>query len=304
MFYYREKLPLVGTIVVACLVDEEDNDNCIYVILPEYNNFRGIVYKRELPKRLKHQKKLLSEMKRAGQIVCIVSTTPTFVPDGHSVLIELSIKGIDIKYHPNIFTRQKNIEKLLKIVKFVSLQFGYDFEELVKILQNNELVALTEINVTEGVNNYTEHYLNHLRNHTGLLKMMNIEEKAFSNVSDIVGNMIKQTNASATLDFDMFVWKAKQDDVFVLRHVFEYVLQTHAVQGLELRYIGAPVYQIVFSHIDIKNIDNILEAVKETIISFMIREGVVGFDLKFDIEKKNIKYGDISIAFPYKIDMN
>lgn len=303
MFFYREKLPEAGTIVVACLIDEEDNENCIYVTLPEYNNFRGILYKRELPKRVKHQKKMLTEMKQAGQIVCVVSTTPTFKADGHPELIELSMKGADTKYHPAIITRQKNIEKLLKIVKFVSLQFGYDFVELVKTLQETEIVPLTEIDDTDGVNTYSDLYLNYLRNYNDLLKKMNIEEKGFNDVSELIAGMIKETDASVTLDFDLFVWKADRDAVFVLRDAFDHVTKAYADQSIDLRYLGAPSYQVTFPQIDTKQIDIVLQSVKDSIIEFMTKHKVNGFDLKFELDKKSVKPGDISIAFPYKIEM-
>lgn len=303
MFFYNEKLPLAGTIVVACMIDEEDNENCIYVTLPEYNNFKGIMYKRELPKRVKHQKKMLTDMKQAGQIICVVSTTPQFGSDGHPELIELSMKGVDAKHHPNIITRQKNIEKLLKIIKFVSLQFGYDFEGLVKTLQAQELSPLMEVDDTVGVDNYTELYQNYLRNYDTLLKLMNIDEKGFDTVSEHMGTMIKETDASVTLNFNLFVWKAQRDAMFVMRDMFDHVQKTYTDQDIDLRYLGAPSYQLNFQQIDIKIIDTVLQSVKDTMSDFMKQQGVTGFDLKFDLDKKHVKRGEISISFPYKIDM-
>src|SRR5438445_5108086 len=107
MFYYSKKLPITGTIVVA-LVSDEDNDSCIYVTLPEYNNCRGVVYKRELPKKVKQQKDIITKMKHAGHTVCVVSAVPKCTSDGDPELIELSIKGVDPKYHQDIVTRFKN----------------------------------------------------------------------------------------------------------------------------------------------------------------------------------------------------
>jgi len=310
MFFYKTKLPLIGTIVVANMTDEI-NDNCIYVTLPEYNNFSGIIFRREFPKKAHQQKKLLSDMKRAGHIVCSVTSSPTFGSDGHPDLIELSIKGADPKYHPDIITRQKNIEKLLKIVKFVSIHFKYNFEDLVQTLHNNEITPLmgTDVNSVEnaeGINNYTELYQNYLKNYTDLLRIMKIDEfdkENFDNVSQILGSMIKETNAAVTLDLDLFIWKAERDAVFVLRDVFNHMTQTYTEQQINLRYLGAPSYQLNFFQINISNVDDTLQSVKDSIIDLVTKQGVTGFDLKFDLDKKNIKCGDISISFPYKIDM-
>src|SRR5438477_9672739 len=111
MFYYREKIPVAGTIVVVMITEEKENETCVYVILPEYNNSVGIIYKSELPKRLKAQRKTIAEMKQAGQIVCVVSNTPKLTQDGNLELVELSVKGVDQKWHTDVITRYKNIEK-------------------------------------------------------------------------------------------------------------------------------------------------------------------------------------------------
>lgn len=302
MFYYSNQLPVEGTIVVACLTNNEDNENCIYVTLPEYNNFRGILYKRELPKRVKHQKKVISEMKQAGQIVCVVSTTPKYGTHGHPELIELSMKGVDQKHHPALIVRQKNIEKILKIVKFIHLHFGHPFEDLVKGLHENKIEPLIEMNDSENVDTYTELYLHYLRNYEEFLKLLMVPAERLDEISKQISEMIKETDGSVTLDFDLFVWKAEKDVVFVQRALFAHLLETYTDQRLELRYVGAPSYQLSIPQIDSKSVDNLLSRIKETIQSYLMEQKVTGFDLKFDIGKKHYKPGDISIAFPYKVE--
>src|SRR6185503_11964292 len=102
MFYYDKLVPTIGTIVVASVSLDVENENCIYVTLPEYNNSRGIIYKRELPKRVKLQKKLIAEMKQAGHVVCTILSTPKLTNNSTLELVELSIKGVDQKYHHDI----------------------------------------------------------------------------------------------------------------------------------------------------------------------------------------------------------
>ena len=310
MFFYQDKLPSAGTIVVVNMIEDSggETENCFYVTIPEYNNFRGIIHKRELPKKIHHQRKKITEMKQAKHIVCVVTVTPSFESDGQPELIELSIKSADPKHHPHIFTRQKNIEKLLKIVKFVSMHFKYNFEDLVELLHDDEIVPLTQIDNIDGVDDYTELYNNHLRKYPELLRMMNIDEEdeRFAEISEQINSLIKRTESTATLDFDIFVWKSVQnyDAIFVLRDVFDHVLKVHADQKIELRYLGAPSYQLTFQQMDESVIDTALESIKNTFINFMAERHIICFDLKFDPSNKKIKSGDVSISFPYKIDID
>jgi translation initiation factor 2 alpha subunit (eIF-2alpha) len=116
--------------------------------------------------------------------------------------------------------------------------------------------------------------------------------------------MIKEGDGSVTLDFDLFVWKAiNRDAVFVLRDIFNHISELYIEKGIDLRYLGAPSYQLSFTQIEIKSIDNHLENIRQIILNFMKDNNVIGYDIKFDTTKKKVKRGDITISFPYKIDM-
>jgi translation initiation factor 2 alpha subunit (eIF-2alpha) len=312
MFYYEKKIPTIGTIVVANLVVGEDSDSCIYVTLPEYNDIRGIMYTRDLPKRLKQYKKTLQDMKQAGQFVCSVALTPSLNLDDTLDLVELSMKGVDPKYHPSIITRQLNIEKILKLVKFLSNELKLDFNDLIQPLQKEEIVPLMEITdiSEEHIDNFIDKYLNYLRSYDLLLNHILVESSDKLKASEILKSIIKETDASLTLDFDLFVWKGSVNDdmtyndpMFIMRNTFNHISSTFSENNIQLRYIGAPSYQINFSRININNIDNILESIKKTIIEYMKSNKVIGYDLKFDISKANIKRGEISIMYPYKIEL-
>ena len=314
MFYYEKKLPSVGTIVVADLVTGEDSDSCIYVTLPEYNNIRGIMYTRDLPKRFKQYKKTLQDMKQAGQFVCSVALTPSYGLDDTLDLVELSMKGVDPKYHPTIIMRQLNIEKILKLIKFLSTELNLDFYELLKPLQEEEIVPLMEIlesadsNISEDcVDNFIDKYLNYLRSYNTLLEQILSNPLDQTKASEILKSIIKETDASVSLDFDLFIWKASvnnmisKDPIFIMRDTFNHIMTSFSQNNIQLRYIGAPSYQINFTRINIDNINDTLESIKKNIIEYMKSNNVIGYDLKFDIAKANIKRGDIAIMYPYKI---
>jgi translation initiation factor 2 alpha subunit (eIF-2alpha) len=312
MFYYREKLPAKDTIVVADLLDEKDNNNCLYVTLPEFNNYRGIIYKCELPKRLKMQKKTISEMKHAKQIVCIVSNKPKVTSDGQPELIDLSVKGIDQKWHADIITRFINVEKILKLVKFISIQFKYDFSALMENLYQDTIIPLTNADNIDGIDNFTELYSKYLRDYKQFIELLSIPEEESKPVVETFKNILHETNTTSSLKFDLFVWKGDKngkDALFVIRDMFEYVKAFFTKNlldkcSLEIRYIGAPTYQINLSNVERKTIDTIYNEVRDTIQKFMQMKGVNEYDLKFDIEKKEVKNGDITISFPFHFEID
>jgi translation initiation factor 2 alpha subunit (eIF-2alpha) len=422
MFHYNEKIPKKGTVVVAEMIPEPDNEHCIYVTLPEYKNYRAIIYKAELPKRIKIQKKIITDMKRAGVIVCTVSNSPKFlsvksssrevisqeaisqevisqevisqevisqkvisqevisqevisqeaisqevisqeaisqeaisqkvisqeaisqeaisqevisqgtispetkslgsVPANHDNgldpgLIELSIKGVAEKHHANILARNKNIKKFLKIIRFVSQAFDLNYNQLVANFHNTIIKPIIEIDEMTGVDDYNDIYCDHLRNHDKLLQLMGIPVPGISGAQDsgtrapdydlvhrTLNNMIKKTNASASLEFDLAVWKTAddQDAIYLLREIFDQL--QNDCKDIDLRYVGAPKYQINIQDIEFSKIDELYQRIKNMLISMLKNKNVTGYDLKFDPSKKTVKHGEISISFPFKIMIN
>lgn len=348
MLFYREKLPKIGTIVVAQIIPDEENENCFYVILPEYNNYRGIIYKTHLPKRLKIYKKTINDMKQAGLIVCCVSNSPNFDCNMEAELIELSVKCYRKKkndddvhiqkshkknkdddsndeHYTNIVTRYKNIEKIIKIVKFISIRYHLDYEQLISKFHDTILVPLLEIN-EDGVNNYNELYNEYLRNIDNLLNLMQLnnecdnkfdnefdesnefDEKTKDNIdirSDVkkeLSALIKETEASSTLEFDILIWNTNEKDaIFILRDVFGYM--KNKFPNTEYRYIGSPKYQICIQSIEYEKIDDIYKKIEKSVIKWFKDHNISTYSLKFAQNTKEIKRGDISITFPFKIEI-
>lgn len=313
MFYYRDILPVKGTIVVAQLILSEENENCLYVTLPEYNNSRGIVHKSELPKKVNKLKQTLSDMKNQnnGTIVCIISDTAKMDTTNNSLeLIELSYNGVDKTYKPNIVARQRNLERIIKIVKFISVRFNLSFASLMHELQNNIVMPLIidDISTIDDINDYTNEYSNFLRFPQKLLDEIKIsehltEENHNQNILTTLKGMIKETNAQASLDFDIKIWKSNNNAniVQILREIFEFIKSKF--DNIELRYIGAPTYQIILNKIEPDVIDQVYTNINQSLIEWLNNNNVVGYDLTFDTTQKKVKLGDVTINFPFKIDL-
>lgn len=314
MFFYGQQIPTKGTLVIANMKVDDKNDNCMYVTLPEYGNSEGILYRNELPKRLKLQKKAIADMKQAGQIVCVVTNSITDnthdnthdnTPD--SKLIELSIKGVDAKYHELIIARYRNIEKILKIMKFISIKFEIPFYELVKELQQFVIVPLHDIDEDNGIDNFEILYESCLRDINSFLKFVPLVNDIKEQVVETLHPLIRETNASSSIMFDIFVWKGDstgRNAVTILQSLFSDIKTKFTDKTVDIRYIGAPRYQICICSVALNDIDDIYTDIKTSMIDWMTDNNITCYDLQFDMSLKEVIHGDVTITFPFHIDMN
>lgn len=315
MFFYKNALPVKGTIVVANIDVDEETETCIYVSLIEYNNFRGIIYKSELPKRAKIHKKTITDLKHQSMIVCTVSNNPKFDKEGIPELIELTTKGVATEHHANVITRFKNLEKIIKIVKFISMEFNIDYKELVSKLHETIITPVLsnvldigfdddENNNKIRFDNYAVFYDECLRNPEKLLELIDVSADMKDQILIRLKKMIKETDATSTLEFDMAVWKTSDgcDPIYKMRSLFDHIKKSF--DKIDLGYMGAPRYVVTLLAIDFEKIDDLYQKINDCMMNWMISNNVTGFDIKFDITNKKDKRGEVSIAYPYQIVMN
>lgn len=313
MFYYgcKHKLPTKGMITVAIIDRSNTGENCVYVTLPEFNNFRGIFYSSELPTRVKFHKKAAKEMNQAEYVVCTATNDTKFRSGGHPNLIELSIKGIEHKYHGKIIDRFKNIDKILKMVKFISIQTKTSYDDISKNLMVDKIKP---INIDDfdpsNLDDFTETYNAYLRNPKSLLDTMDLESDQVDELLEIFKTRIRENNASSTLDVDIATWsidKKGQDAVYVIRDLFKHVInetkEFKECNSVDIRYIGAPKYRLCISEVGIDSIDSIYKKIESTMIDYLKENEIKGYDLKMDINSKIIHHGSVSIAYPFEINM-
>lgn len=302
MFYYRNHIPEKGTIVIAKLALDDESEHCFYAHLPEYNNITAIIQKSELPKRKRTRKRILAKLRRLGSVPCIVSTNPKINNNNQPDLIEISMRGVDKTFTDDIFSRYRNIEKILRIVKFISFDFNLDYDKIINTFHEKDIAPLCDINEEKGVDTCADMYNGYLMNKNKLIKMLNVEEITGQKIRDKLNVMINEVKSSSTLDFELAVWKSKNKDaIFVIRDLFKYLAAS--IPGVEIRYVGAPTYQISLPEIKSQMVDPMYLKIKELIKIWMTDNEVFGYGLNFDSVNKEIKQGEISISFPYKVDM-
>lgn len=303
MFYYREKIPSKGTVVVADLDLGKETEHCLYATLPEYNGATAIIQKSELPKKIKRRNRILSKLRQARTIPCAVTIDPSGSGFG-SDIIELSIRDVDSAHRDDILNRYRNLERLLKVVRFVSHEFKLDPYTISQGLYDKHVVPLMDCDINDetGVNDCGDMYHGFLMDHQSLVDLMGLDPETSVKVSDKLEDLIKEVESSSSLDFDLAVWKAvHKDAVFVIRDLFQAMKDQYP--GIDLRYVGAPTYQLVLPAVKARQIDKTYQEIKQMIETWMAENEVTGFGLILESNKKQIKKGDVSISYPYKIEM-
>lgn len=303
MHFYTNKAPEKGTIVVANF--DRHNELCVYVKLPEFNDIEGVIYNNELPKRAKLQKKTIDNMIFVKQIVCMVTKTPIMQNDGNISMIELSIRGVDEKYHSAIIARQRNIHRIHKLLDFITTKYNNNKHDMIHGLFGESVISpLIEI-IDNNVDNYVDVYQKFLRDLYPFVSSSIIECK-----EDIVKDldlMLKQKNPTILSPFDLCVWRGDKDGndvIHVITSLFKYVKNLYP--GIIIRYDSPPRYHIELNDVGNNSnansdITNYIHNIVEQMRAWLNDNGVGGFDISFDKSKQTIIPGKISVK--YQINM-
>lgn len=292
MFFYKEHLPDINTIVIVKLIKEKENENCFYVNLPEFNNIEGVINKAEFSKKVKKRNKTFTLLRKEKTFPCVVY--------GHiDNLVELSIHDIDDTEKEMILNRHFNINRILKIYKFISTEYKLDYYDTVKDLYNNKIKQLYKSDMKEGkINDYKDTYYDMLVNTHKIVNTLNVTNKLKQEINSRLMSMIKEGTSTSYLNFDLCVWKADKDAIYVIRDLFTEIKNSY--NNVDICYIGAPTYQMIVKS-QIKDMDNIYLSIGTMIKTWMGTKNVTGYGLKLDHNNKEVKSGDIVITYPFRL---
>ena len=119
MLYYSSDMPVVGQIVIGHLILEKEEDQCLYVRVPEYNNIEGIIPKSNLPKKKRAFKRILAQMRKDKTLPCVVKSEPRKDSNNQLWPLDLSLRSIAREKKQVVIDRFNNITRILKIFKFL-----------------------------------------------------------------------------------------------------------------------------------------------------------------------------------------
>lgn len=310
MYYYLEKIPKKDSIVIGIIKHDQETENNLYVELPEFNNIMGIIPKSEFPVKKKTYLKALKNTRAKELLTCKVMYTPKLDDMGAPRLIDLSIKNVDEKYYQSIINRYRNVEKIIKMIKYISKEFSLDFSDIIKDtkIQENILIPFIlseQLNEDEDtINDLKAVYEHYLENCDEFVNMMNINDEQKIKIINNLKNLITEIDTYSDIIFDVSIWNSNnRDPVYFLRDLFTQILNLDNYRAIQIRYIGAPSYQLIISsnQRDIKNIDNKYTLIFDEMHKYMMQQNIIGYDIKYDLSNKKIKNGEISISYPYKI---
>lgn len=312
MYYYLEKIPKKDSIVIGIIKHDQETENNLYVELPEFNNIMGIIPKSEFPVKKKAYLKALKNTKAKELLTCKVMHEPKLDDTGTPRLIDLSIKNVDEKYNQSIINRYRNAEKIIKLIKYISKEFNLNFSDIIKDTKIQATILIPFI-LSEQLNEdddtindlkaVYEHYLEYCDE---FVNMMNIEDERKVKIINNLKQIITEIDTYSDIIFDLSIWNSNnRDPVYSLRDLFTYILNLdiHKDKNIQIRYIGAPSYQLIISlnQREIKNIDNKYTSIFNEMHKYIVQQNIVGYDIKYNLSNKKIKNGEISISYPYKI---
>jgi translation initiation factor 2 alpha subunit (eIF-2alpha) len=342
MFYYSSNMPIEGQIVIGYLVPDKEEENCLYVRVPEYNNIEGIIPKSNLPKKKRNFKKILAQMKKDKIIPCLVKSEPRKDSNNQLWPLDLTLRNIEREKKQLIIDRFNNITRILRVFKFISEETKISFEELSLGLHKQ---FVTELEVDNLADNLADNSDDDNSDDDNSDNSNNLESKSDSDKSSqcltdlsdlhqkIIGNhdflietiraeynltndeeiLIRKTmsnntvakNSDCNIFFEFRVDDAKDplNPVEVLQSTFVNIFD--AIPNISIQYRGAPNYVATVQDVlphDLENTISKLSQVFEDYLSEL--DPKPKYHLQFSREQSIAKEPIYTFSFPREVKMD
>jgi translation initiation factor 2 alpha subunit (eIF-2alpha) len=292
--FYSDRTPSINSIVTVEIDLANESEHCIYVKLLEYSNMNGIIPKSSLPAKKKFHDKMLKSMKQKLIIPCIV------VSNTDSSMIDLTIKNIEPATHDIIMNRFKNVEKLCKIIKYLELELN-QLSEL-KLDKTKFYQAIQPLKIEDSdINDYNDLVNTYLSNHTQFVDIFlndDFPTEIKTKLYDVLKSSIRETKSTSSLKFDLYISKYRA--IYLIRELFLELMKSNDVN---IEYIGSPTYMINCTAVGENQINMKYESIYQQIKQWLVDKNLneSDYELIYDVSKKEIKKGDISVHFSYNL---
>lgn len=317
MYYYlsqshsNSNIPLVGQVLVGQILLEKEEETCIYVRIPEYNNIEGIIPKSNLPKKRRIYAKVLAQMKKDKQIPCVVKFEPRVDADGRLWPLDLSILTVDDLTKHTIVGRFENMSRILKLFKFLAEETNTPFScavqglaDLMPELSSDDLMDKDQT----ALSDLSDLYIKLISDVTYLLSVMRVDDQASDDVPSIVRSVMASCVAvkksDCTICFDFRINYGGQsnsaDPVEILRKTFTHVMYQHPTMSIQ--YKGAPSYAAIIPDVSIDDLPSKINSIQKCFTDYLEAEyHDCKFDLLFDITKAEAKKPQYFMTYPREI---
>ena len=325
MYYYssHSNIPVVGQVLVGQILLEKEEETCIYVRIPEYNNIEGIIPKSNLPKKRRIYAKVLAQMKKDKQIPCVVKFEPRVDADSKLWPLDLSILTADDLIKHTIVGRFENMSRILKLFKFLAEEtntpFTYAVQGLADLMPELSADDLMDKDQTV-LSDLSDLYIKLISDVTYLLSVMRFDVRvsddvppdtqsdtqsdAPSFVRSVMSSCITVKKSDCTICFDFRINSGGQsnstDPVKILRDTFTHVMYQHPTMSIQ--YKGAPSYAAIMPDVSIDDLPSKIDSIQKCFTDYLEAEyRDCKFDLLFDITKAEAKKPQYFMTYPREI---
>jgi translation initiation factor 2 alpha subunit (eIF-2alpha) len=330
MFYYSSDMPIEGQIVIGHLVLDKEEENCLYVRVPEYNNIEGIIPKSNLPKKKRNFKRILAQMKRDKIIPCLVKSEPRKDSNNQLWPLDLTLRNIEREKKQLIIDRFNNITRILRVFKFLSEETKISFEKLSSGLRKQYVTELEVDNLADNSDDENsddeESKSDYNKSSQGLTDLSDLYQKIIGNY-DFLVEIIK-TGYNLTNDQELLIRKTMTDNTVAKNSdcniFFEFrvddakdplnpveVLQStfvnvfNKIPDISIQYRGAPNYVATVQDVlpdDVEDNISKLSKVFEDYLSEL--DPKPKYHLQFSLEKSIAKEPIYTFSFPREVKMD
>jgi translation initiation factor 2 alpha subunit (eIF-2alpha) len=324
----------MGQVVLGYLINEKEEENCLYVRIPEYDNIEGMIPKSNLPKKRRTFKRVLAKMRKDIIVPCVLKTKPRFNDDGTPWPLDLTLRRIDRDSKQVFIDRFENIGRILKVHKFVSEEVGTDFRNLSAGLWSEEIIELfadriiddkkdsdsdSDSNDSDDADSDSDseqsdspQVLSDLANlyqmivgdHDYMIQMirrsMDLDADLETQIRRVMTEYTHAKKSDCSIQFEFRVDDA-EDPVDVLQQVFTKVLDQNP--DIVIHYKGAPNYVTVKPNVSPDELEGEIESLRETFESIIQECANCSYHLKFSLQNSEAKTPTYSFSFPRLIDI-
>jgi translation initiation factor 2 alpha subunit (eIF-2alpha) len=297
MLFYSSDKPLEGQVLVGNILLEKEEETCIYVKIPEYDNIEGLISKSYLPKKKRVYNKVLAQMRRDKKILCVVKSKPEVDTDGKLWPLDLMLVTIDDTLKEKLTDRYENIIRILKLVKFLSEDTDTNISHMMRGLYDEvKEIFITDFSDEDkigSISDLSNFYNKLISDNKYLINILDgdkdLTEDSKNKISSVMRDSVVVKKEDCVLPFVFRINNARDaNSIDILNKSFDHFMSEFPT--ISVYYKGAPLYSMSIPDTDEVDIVEKVENIKKC-FSDHIRDNYqsCSYDLSFDLDKAEIK---------------
>jgi translation initiation factor 2 alpha subunit (eIF-2alpha) len=328
MQHYSSSTPKVGQVVLGYLLNEKEEENCLYVRVPEYGNIEGMIPKSNLPKKRRTFKRVLGKMRKEKIVPCVMKTKPRLNDDGTPWPLDLTLRRIDRDMKQMFIDRYENVGRILKVFKYLSEETDAEYMDLAAGIWQEDIVELfadrivnendsndsddsddSDANSQDSeasdspqvVTDLSDLYQKVIGNFDYMIELIrkgyDLNDELETQIRSIMADHSHAKKADCSIQFDFRVDDA-DDPVEVLQTVFTTVMEANP--NISIQYRGAPSYVAIKPDVGPEDLEDAVNDLEE-VFQATLTDVECTYHLAFSLTNSEAKEPVYSFSFPREI---